>query len=356
MLRAVCVASLLLALSSGTFAQDHSGEILITLERIRGYGSQPMYKVKIHGDGSVIYEGENFVRVAGRQERKIDPAEVQGLVRAFLEIDYFGLQDGYLTMKNEDGTETTVTDLPTTKTSLSFGEKSKSVEDYVDAPEKLGDLERKIDEVVGTKRWVSIDPPSLHEEYLRGWNVRGPEAQALLCQAAQAGDAEVVKAFIDHGADVNVSIDSQTPLQFARGVQVVQLLITAGANVNAPSETMYGAPLGYAANRGDVASINALLKAGAKVNGTSLGGRTPLMQAAESGNPEAVKALLLAGADVQARDDDGQDALKHARFGLTSNDNSPFASERVPDYRSKFKIIEGLLRAAGASGEHLEPE
>ena len=313
-----------------------------------------MYKVAILGDGSVIYEGEDFVRVAGKQERKIDPAEVQGLVRTFLEIDYFGLQDVYLTVKNQGGTETSYSDLPTTKTSLSLGEKSKCVEDYVGAPEKLGDLERKIDEVAGTKRWVSIDPPSLHEEYLRGWNVRGPEAQALLCHAAQAGDAQVVKAFIDHGADVNVSVDSQTPLQFARGVEVVKL-ITAGANVNAPSETIYGAPLGYAANRGDVAAIDALLKAGAKVNGTSLGGRTPLMHAAESGNPEAVKALLLAGADVHARDDDGQEALKHARFGLTSNDNSPFAA-RVPDYRSKFKIIDGLLRAAGASGEHIEPE
>ena len=53
MLRAFCVASLLLALSSGTFAQDHSGEIPITLERIRGYGSQPVYKMAIRGDGSV---------------------------------------------------------------------------------------------------------------------------------------------------------------------------------------------------------------------------------------------------------------------------------------------------------------
>jgi hypothetical protein len=356
MLRAVCVASLLLALSLGTFAQDHSGEILITLERIQGYGSKPMYKVKIHGDGSVIYEGENFVRVAGRQERKIDPAEVQGLVRAFLDIDYFGLQDGYLTIKNQDGTETSYSDQPTTKTSLSLGEKSKSVEDYIGAPEKLGDLERKIDEVAGTKRWVSIDAPTLHEEYLRGWNVRGQDAQALLHLAAQAGDAEVVKAFIDHGADVNASLDSATLLQVARGVQVVKLLISAGADVNAPSETMYGAPLGYAASVGDVGSIQALLKAGAKVNGKSFYGHTPLMHAAQSGNPDAVKALLMAGADVNAKDDEGQDALKYARFGLTLNDSSPLASQRIPDYRSKFKIIEGLLRAAGASGEHIEPE
>ena len=270
----------------------------------------------IHGDGSVVYEGKNFVRIVARQERKIDPAEAQGLVQAFLDIDYFGLQDGYLTIRNHDGTETFYSDLPTTKTSLSLGEKSKSVEDYVGAPEKLGDLERKIDEVAGTKRWVSIDAPSLHEEYLRGWNVRGPEAEALLCHAAQAGDAEVVKAFIDHGADVNVSIDSQTPLQFARGVQVVQLLITAGANVNAPSETIYGDAPWICGEQGDVAAINALLKAGANVNGKSLDGRTPLMHAAESGNPEAVKALLLAGADVHAKDDDGRDALKHAALGL----------------------------------------
>jgi Domain of unknown function (DUF6438)/Ankyrin repeat len=296
MLRAVCVASFLLALSSGTFAQDHSGEILLTLERIRGYGSQPMYKVKIHGDGSVIYEGENFVRVAGRQERKIDPAEVQGLVRAFLDIDYLDLQDGYLTIKNEDGSETSYSDLPTTKTSLSLGEKSKSVEDYVGAPEKLGDLERKIDQVAGTKRWVSIDAPALHEEYLRGWNVRGPEAQALLYLAAQAGDAEVVKAFIDHGADVNACFDSATPLQVARGVQVVKLLISAGADVTPCSPHIQG-----------------------------------------------VRHRCFR-----------EDALKHARFGLVSSENSP--SERVPDYRSKFKIIQSLLWAAGASGEPMESE
>ena len=192
----------------------------------------------------------------------MDPAEVQGLVRAFLDIDYFGLQDSYLTIKNQDGSESFETDLPTTKTSLSLGEKSKSVEDYIGAPEKLGDLERKIDEVAGTKRWVSIDAPTLHEEYLRGWNVRRPDAQALLYLASQAGDAEVVKAFIDHGADVNASFDSATPLQVARGVQVVKLLISAGADVNAPSATMYGSPLGYAASVGDVGSINALLKAG----------------------------------------------------------------------------------------------
>jgi hypothetical protein len=115
MLRAVCVASLLLALSSTSIAQDHYAEILITLERTGCYGACPIYKVAIHGDGSVIYEGQNFVRIVGRQERRIDPAEVQGQVRAFLDIDYFGLQDSYLTIKNQDGSETDVTDLPTTK-------------------------------------------------------------------------------------------------------------------------------------------------------------------------------------------------------------------------------------------------
>ena len=39
--------------------------------------------------------------------------EVERLAQVFLDIHYFELQDGYQTIKNPDGSESFVTDLPT---------------------------------------------------------------------------------------------------------------------------------------------------------------------------------------------------------------------------------------------------
>jgi ankyrin repeat protein len=181
------------------------------------------------------------------------------------------------------------------------------------------------------------------------------DAQKLFRHAAEWGDVEVVKAFIEEGADPDASFDSITPLQIARGADVVKVLIDAGANINATSEHGSGPPLEHAAELGDVDSIQVLLKAGAKVNGKSSAGWTALMGAAESGNPDAVRALLSAGADVHSRNNSGNDALDFAHFGLNrcvsdEGKTGPFTWS-LPYFRSKFKLIEELLVAAGATPE-----
>jgi hypothetical protein len=352
-MRAICVVFLLFALSPSAIAQDQSGKVLITLERTSCLGACPIYKLTLHGDGSVLYEGHKFVRVAGRQESKIERAAVQSLVQTFMDIGYFDLQDDYLTIKHADGAETFVTDLPMTITSLTLGQRSKKVRDYIGAPKKLKSLEHQIDAVAGSKRWVSIDAPSVHEESRRGWDVRSQEGQRLFLDAVASGDAEVVKAFIDEGADVNSPINAILPLQLARGVKVVKLLVSAGANVNGMSKKVLGPPLENAAKLGDVDSIQALIEAGAKVNGKSADGTTVLMEAAKSGNPDAVMVLLAAGADAHAKNDHGDDALEYVRLGRqnsvwTERNDDPF-SVPIPDYWNKFKKIEDLLLSAIAA-------
>jgi ankyrin repeat protein len=63
------------------------------------------------------------------------------------------------------------------------------------------------------------------------------------------GDADVVRAFIEEKADVDTRVYADTPLQQARGVAVVKLLVLARADVNAVSTTnTFQTPLTQAAH------------------------------------------------------------------------------------------------------------
>ena len=257
---------------AGATAQEATRVAAITLELTSCYGSCPVYKVTISGDGRVVYEGRSFVRVEGEREVKIDPAYVKNLVQQFLDIHYFELKDQYRTVKSRDGSEVMVTDLPLTYTSLSVDGKSKKVEDYFGGPDKLAQLGKRIDEVAGTKRWVTIDAEQAREEFGRGLDVRSPDATELLVRVSEAGDADAVKAFIEAGANVNAHNELEMPIQVAGSPEVVRLLIAAGADVNGQVAGQNTDPaLQHAARWGDAATVREMLRLGARIDGKAWG-------------------------------------------------------------------------------------
>ena len=348
------VCALLLATGVGSLTADvpATADLLITLERTECLESCPVYKLTIHGDGSVIYVGKRFVRVTGIRKTTIDQQALADLIQAFSAINYPELKDSYTSIHNADGTETIVTDLPTTYTSFTLNGRHKAVADYVGAPKKLEELEHKIDAITGSKRWVAIDSSSVHEEVSHGWNVKSDEAKKLFADAVERGDADVVRAFIAEGADVNARLAKVTPLQRARGVEVVMLLVAAGADVNATSKEYFGPPLSFAAKLGDADSMKALIDAGAKVNGRSPDGQTALMEAAKKGDPAVVRLLLQAGADARVKTTSGEDALKYADYGLDRQRimaKHPDAfDEPLAGFEQKYEEIQQMLIAAGA--------
>jgi hypothetical protein len=120
-------------------------DVVITLERTVCYGTCPSYFLRINGDGSVFYEGRDFVKVKGEVESTISQEDLRKLIVAFYEIDYFSLEDEYTA---------NITDMPTTITSITIGGKSKRVVNYYGAPEKLIRLEKLIDSLTNSIRWV----------------------------------------------------------------------------------------------------------------------------------------------------------------------------------------------------------
>jgi len=129
---------------------------VITLERTTCFGTCPAYKVSIFADGSVLYEGRDFVKTKGDAHGQITKEELQQLVREFEKIDYLKLDDEYSDGKN---CPEFWTDYPSAITSLSQDDKTKRVVHYygchgLPVLDQLTTLENKIDEVVKTKRWI----------------------------------------------------------------------------------------------------------------------------------------------------------------------------------------------------------
>lgn len=133
-------------------AQD-AANVAITLERTACFGACPVYTVTILEDGTVIYNGENFVEVTGEQTSQIDPETVSMMVEAFENAGYFEWDEAYDTM--------TVSDLPTVITSVTRNGETHRITRYAgdsSAPLALPFLEQWIDIMARTQQWTGVQP------------------------------------------------------------------------------------------------------------------------------------------------------------------------------------------------------
>lgn len=132
------------------FPEIHNWNSLrITFSCSGCYGMCSTYEIEIHGDGTVLYNGEAYVRTKGRKKAKISQPSLVKLVDAFHQADYFSLADGYVSG---------VTDSQTCASSISFDGQSKSVMDYVGRqaamPPAVSDLEEAIVQLSGATKFI----------------------------------------------------------------------------------------------------------------------------------------------------------------------------------------------------------
>jgi ankyrin repeat protein len=133
----------------------------------------------------------------------------------------------------------------------------------------------------------------------------GSAAVRPVADAAERGDISKVRQQLRSGADVNETQgDGMTALHWAaeRGdTELAEMLIVAGANVEAGTRLGAYSPLHLASRNGHAAIVKALLAANADPDRrTTNSGVAPIHLAAASPNPETVRVLLDAGADANA--------------------------------------------------------
>lgn len=139
------------SLCPNVIAQEKpDSKIVITIKREVCFGSCPVYSAQIYEDGTVVYVGEAFVKVEGERRHRITEDRVRELIKAFERINYFSLKDRYAVDENGQS----VTDQPTTTTSISLNGKYKKVVDYYCAPKELVALEDLIDKLAGLYEYI----------------------------------------------------------------------------------------------------------------------------------------------------------------------------------------------------------
>ncbi|XP_046331590.1 ankyrin repeat domain-containing protein 50-like isoform X1 [Haliotis rufescens] len=141
--------------------------------------------------------------------------------------------------------------------------------------------------------------------------------RTLLHTAAHQGNLQVVNLLLTKGANIEaIDKTGQTPLNLAARqgyAEVVEVLLKAKAEVDHADNDGWTA-LRSAAWGGHTAVVGILLKAGAKVDHADSDQRTALRAAAWGGHEDIVLKLLEHGANVNKADNEGRTALIAAAY------------------------------------------
>lgn len=154
----------------------------------------------------------------------------------------------------------------------------------------------------------------------RGANVNAGPHTPLMCacagkHAGSKGYRETVKLLLARGADVH-AVDPEygtTALLrsiFSNDVEIVRMVLDAGADVNAATKDGETALMGAAVGKLDIAKL--LIERGANVDAQNSSGDTALIRAVSQDHTEIVRVLLDAGWDIDARNRVGKTALSIA--------------------------------------------
>ncbi len=130
-------------------------------------------------------------------------------------------------------------------------------------------------------------------------------------------DSQKVAEVIKKGGNVNDFITlNDKPLHYASRigeVNIVKMLIDAGADVNAQTQTDKITPLHDAARNGNLTVVIILCNAGGKVNLQDENGETPLHMAAQYGHKAIAEECVRREADCSLRNKKGQTAYDLAK-------------------------------------------
>lgn len=178
-------------------------------------------------------------------------------------------------------------------------------------------------------------------------NSRSFESNSFLCMACDAGDVQVVKLLVEAGADVNLKGPQRYrfyPIQRAietNNFELMKYLLENGVPLDFKSEVKKYTLLHYAANRYSIEIIEFLLEKGLDVNARDFYDKTPLHHACCNwGHPDCqaqvIKLFLEYGADVTIKDRAGftpMDVLKE----LDPTDIDPELIPLLESYAKKGK-------------------
>ena len=131
--------------------------------------------------------------------------------------------------------------------------------------------------------------------------------------AASNNKLYIINQYIREGGYIDHKVDGRTALYKAviyGNLEIVKLLIAAGANVNSTNGIFNTSPLMGASMCGNIDCIEYLIEAGANLEQEDIDGETALIRGIQ--HFDVVKILVDAGADMNHKDKRGVSAFNKA--------------------------------------------
>ncbi len=146
-------------------------------------------------------------------------------------------------------------------------------------------------------------------------NTVDPNGEPMLVVASRAGFEPTVDALLRAGAKVDAKNGFGDTAIMVAALGGHLALVKKLYSRGAEINPVGWTPLAYAATNGKTEVVRYLLEIGAKPNALSANGTTALMMAVRGGHAETVDLLLAKGADVNLRNQNGASALAWATRG-----------------------------------------
>lgn len=159
------------------------------------------------------------------------------------------------------------------------------------------------------------------------------QAEDDLYEAILNGDLESAKCAIGQGVDIINGGDTdyyychrsaQTPLHFAirhRQLEILKLLIRAGADTTLVEGLSGKTPLQYACEFGNLDAVKCFIENEVNLNTFGWNNNTALHSCINMNRVEAINLLIEAGADIWAKNYEGEEALESAFKYVLEDDN-----------------------------------
>jgi len=146
-----------LILSAPARAVEAAPDTLISLQRGACEARCAVYRVVIFADGTVIYEGQYFVRRAGVVRSGVSPEALVKLLKELESGGFFEMETNY-GYGGKDHCDKIDGDGPAAILSVSTGGRSKIIlhnhRCVGTAADRLTALEDMVDRAVGTSKWI----------------------------------------------------------------------------------------------------------------------------------------------------------------------------------------------------------
>ncbi len=155
-------------------------------------------------------------------------------------------------------------------------------------------------------KWIRIRRAFFFARARRLRKDKNSPLEQALARAVCSRNVHNISILLARGANPSGRLRTNSPFLLiavrARQYEIAQLLLDAGADVNARDPASGVPAIWFTAYNNDLMMLQILLDHGADTNACGITQHTTLMEAARAGNAEMVRILLAHGADASKRD------------------------------------------------------